>query len=101
MTEAYPSRSTEPPYVRHSVTSEAAAEAIKPSAATLRARVFDTIKKAGLRGATDEEIQRALNMQGNTQRPRRQELAIEGLIRKADFTRQTSSGRQAVVWVAA
>jgi hypothetical protein len=104
MTEAYPSRSTEPPYVRHSVTSERAAEEIRPSAARLRARVLAAIKAAGAAGLTDEECQRITGLEGSTQRPRRGELAEPkigpALIRKANFTRQTSSGRSAVVWIA-
>ena len=81
-------------------TSQAAAEAIRPNAATLRARVLRYIEARGERGATDEEIQNNLGMAGNTQRPRRKELQEAGLIRDSGRTRKTSSGREAVVWVA-
>jgi hypothetical protein len=80
-------------------TSRAAAESIKPTAGTLRALVLDFLKACS-DGATDEQMQQALNMAGNTQRPRRQELETMGLIRKTDKTRATSSGRQAVIWEA-
>lgn len=48
-------------------------------------------------GATDEEMQIALEMPGNVQRPRRGELVDAGAIR-ADGKRATRSGRDAVVW---
>jgi hypothetical protein len=87
------------PFQRHSATSRSAAESVV-NAGTLMARVFDHIEGCGERGATDEEIQVALSLPGSTQRPRRIECADAGLIVKADFTRATQSGRQAVVWVA-
>ena len=48
---------------------------------------------------TDEEIQEQLNLPGNTQRPRRGELATQGRIRKLG-SRPTKSRRMAAVWVA-
>lgn len=81
-------------------TSQAAAEAIKPNAGTLRAMVLEYLESCGERGATDEEMQRALQLPGNTQRPRRQELEKMGLIRATERTRLTTSNRQAVVWEA-
>jgi len=87
------------PYQQHSDTSLAAAEAIQSSAATLRANVLGHIKRMGTMGATDEEIQHALNMQGNTERPRRRELEQAGLISDSGRRRQTLSARYAVVWV--
>lgn len=88
-----------PPHVRHSPTSKAAAVDIESRAATLRARVLNFIRRRGDAGATDEEIQRSLQMPGNTQRPRRRELEQMGRISDSGTTRPTSSGRQAVVWV--
>lgn len=67
------------------------------NASTLRARVLAHIEASG--GATDEEIQVALGMDGNTERPRRRELEQQSRI-VPQGTRQTASGRQAVVWVA-
>lgn len=83
-----------------SETSKAAAELIRPNAETLRARVLEYIEAQGQFGATDSEIQSALVMEGNTERPRRQELQTQGLIRDSGQTRATASGRQAVVWIA-
>jgi hypothetical protein len=55
----------------------------------------------GVEGATDDEIQTALGMAGNTERPRRRELEDRKLIGDSQKRRLTASKRQAVVWVAA
>lgn len=100
MTDAYPSRFTEPPYIRHSVTSLQAAEKIKPSKAKLQIQVYEFIKSKGSFGATDEEAQLTLGMQGSTQRPRRIELQVAGKIVDSGRTRATMSGRSATIWIA-
>lgn len=89
-----------PPAQRHSAASLDAADAIAPTAATLRQRVLDYLVARGERGATDEEMQIALNMPGSTQRPRRIELHQYGKIALTNETRKTGSGRAAHVWVA-
>ena len=66
-----------------------------------RYRVLSAIKRAGLRGLTDEEIQVRLGMDGNTERPRRRELEESGKVRKSGDQRKTRSGHFASVWVAA
>ena len=87
-------------------TSKEAAVAIEPNAETLRKKILDFLRLCGQDGATDDEIQKALNMTGNTERPRRGELANAGLIFRVCHngcysTRATSSGRKAVLWFAA
>lgn len=82
-------------------TSIAAADAIKTCSDTLRKRVLDYIKAQGKTGATDDEIQVALNMGGSTQRPRRVELFQQGKICMAPMMRKTRTGRMANVWVLA
>lgn len=62
--------------------------------------VLDYITKKEAYGATDEEIQVALNLSPNTERPRRIELVAQGLVEKSGITRLTSSHRKAAVWVA-
>lgn len=84
-----------------SPTSKAAARAIAPHRATLKARVFAAIAICGAEGATDEEVQDALGMPGNTERPRRGELVDKGFIVAAPFTRKTRAGLDAVVYVVA
>ena len=91
----------DPPAQRHSETSLGAAEAIRPSAASLRMKVLGFIVARGGDGATDPEIQAALRMEGSTQRPRRIELVDAGLVKDSGRTRKSASGRACVVWVAA
>ena len=86
------------PFVRHSATSREAAEFIAEDAPTLRKRVFECIKTSGAQGMTDEELQYFCNMDGSTERPRRRELEIAGLVIDSGLTRKTRSGRAATVW---
>lgn len=90
-----------PPNPPHSgpETSRSAAESIAPTAGTLRAMVLEYLQSRE-DGATDSEMQEALDMAGNTQRPRRQELEKMGLVRDSKRTRKTPSGRMAIVWEA-
>ena len=87
-------------YQDHSATSHAAALRIEPAADTLRAEVYAWIIRCGLHGATDEELQTALHMAGNTERPRRVELMDGGHVVDSQQRRKTKSGRDAVVWIA-
>jgi hypothetical protein len=89
----------DPPCQRHSVTSREAADAIKPDASELRRRVLAYLRGRGEDGATDEEIQEGLPMAQNTERPRRRELELAGLVIDSGRKRRTRSGRNAVVWV--
>lgn len=93
-----PPKPPDPPH-SGSATSRAAAEQIRPNAETLRAKVLEYIEQRGQRGATDQEMQIGLHMQGNTQRPRRKELEEAGLIVDSGLTRKTTSGRSATVWI--
>ena len=88
------------PFVIGSDTSEDAADLARAGAATQRDRVRAAIRAAGEAGRTDEERQLALVLGGSTERPRRIELVERGLIRDSGRRRATSTGRQAVIWVA-
>lgn len=94
--------SLSPPHNR-TPTSVAAATSKVSDAATERARVYAYIASLGAVGATREEIEDALQMPGNTVRPRVWELMGNGghvaRIREAGFTRATRSGRRAEVLV--
>lgn len=90
---------TKAPYQAHSRTSRKSAQEIEFTAETLRARVYRRIVNCGERGATDDEIQMTLRMEGSTQRPRRVELQEKGWIKDSGKTRKTRKGREAVVWV--
>jgi len=88
-----------PPAQAHSHTSRSAAAEIEPTAGTLRERVLAFLRSQR-DGATDEEIQDALDMPQNTERPRRIELVRLGLVNDSGRTRKTKSRRDAVVWTA-
>lgn len=90
----------EAPSQAHSETSIAAAEAIEPARSTLRDLVLAAIQAAGVDGMTDQEIQTRLRLDPSTERPRRVELVVRGLVGDSGRTRPTSSGRRATVWVA-
>ena len=85
------------PPASNATTSLDAAEEIQASVETLRAAVLAYIR-ARPDGATDQEIEYALGMSGNTVRPRRGELQARGLIEDSGTTRLTKSGRKAIVW---
>jgi hypothetical protein len=86
-----PSESTE--------TSTDAARSMSKAAQKLRAKVLRLVSQAGPHGCTDEEIQLALRMAGNTERPRRRELVLLGEAFESGRYRLTRSRRQAIVWV--
>lgn len=88
----------QPPAQRHSPTSVGAAKSIEPSAGTLRNKVWSYLCGCGSYGATDEELQDALEINPSTQRPRRIELVKLGRVVDSGQTRLTRSGRSAVVW---
>jgi hypothetical protein len=90
----------DPPSVRGSETSEAAAESIKPEASRLREIVLCFIRASGQGGLTDDEMQELIPMGCNTQRPRRVELVNAGYVFNSGRKRKTKSGRDATVWIA-
>lgn len=87
-------------YQPHSDTSRSAARQIESQAESLRGKVYRFLKECPHYGATDEELQSILNMEANTQRPRRVELVDKGLVYDSGKKRKTKSGRSAVVWCA-
>lgn len=74
------------PYARGSRTSRDAAVRSERKAETDRKRVLDLLR-AVPRGMTDKELQAALNLSGDSERPRRWELEGEGLIYKTQERR--------------
>lgn len=85
-------------------TSQAAAHVAWPRAGTARWSVLVDLDLAGDRGCTDEELAHDLDLDLNTIRPRRGELAAAGWIAKATtphgepITRATARGNAADVW---
>lgn len=88
------------PYQNESETSKAAAERAAANAETLRGQVLRHLKQCGVRGATDSELQEALNLHVSTQVPRRRELVLAGKVMESGFHRKTHTGNNAIVWIA-
>lgn len=86
-----------PEFVHHSQNSQDAAFAIKPKTQSIRERVFELLKAEAL---TDQQIAERLQLDPNTARPRRIELANAGRIIEIGQAR-TNSGRTASLWKAA
>ena len=81
-------------------TSFQAALHIESSAERLRAKVLAFLLAQGENGATDQEMQTALNLSSDTQAPRRWELSKKlGLVVDSGRRRKTRSGVNAIVWV--
>ena len=64
-----------------------------------RKKVYLFLLKCGADGATDEEAQRKMPMNPNSQRPRRFELCEIGVVVYSGRKRKTHSGAPAQVWV--
>jgi transcription initiation factor IIE alpha subunit len=87
------------PSVNGSITSAAAADSLSPHTLNAMQRRVLELLAATPEGLTDEEMQRRLQMNPSTQRPRRIELSRLGMVVEAG-TRKTASGRKASVWQA-
>ena len=90
-----------PPFVQGSETSREAAKQMRKSAPRMRKLVWEYMLMQRERGCTDEEAQRALGMDGSTQRPRRIELCKKGMVRRTASKRPGRSGKLAAVWAVA
>lgn len=77
--------------------SNEANKSIKPSKEQLRQRVLNYIRSQGMRGATAEETEQALQLGRSTVSARYTELKALGKIQLID-RRKTSSGRSAGVY---
>lgn len=82
-----------------SPTSKAAAESMKPHAGQQREQVRQFFAERGELGATQQEVELALGISGNSVRPRCKELEQSGEIKNSDSTRPTLAKRNAAVWV--
>lgn len=80
-------------------TSKAAAAKHLPKSGSKRRRIFDMIRAAGAHGATDDEIERALELPHQSASAGRNTLAADGWITKSGRTRPTRYGNAAAVWV--
>lgn len=80
-------------------TSKKAARAIAPRMAGQRYIIFQCMMKAGSTGCTADELERRCKMTGNSIRPRLNEMAELGWVRRTNDTRKTRAGGDAVIWV--
>lgn len=82
-------------------TSVAAAEALKPRLGRLQRLVEATIREAGENGLTADELASRLDMNRWSIQPRTSELRRMGRIGDSGTRRLNSTGKKAIVWVAA
>lgn len=87
-------------------TSAAAARSVDETKETQRRQVLEAIRATGADGATDDELQMRLGLDGSSERPRRWELwklahiAIRRDAGGDPVRRLTRTNRRAVVWIA-
>jgi hypothetical protein len=79
-------------------TSLAVAEKVFPRSGSLRRKVYDYFVSCGNYGATDQEIETALAMSGNTVRPTRISLQKDNYIIDTGLTRKNQNGNECIVW---
>lgn len=79
-------------------TSIAAAQKVLPKTGSLRRKVYEYILNQGLRGATDQEMELSLHIDGNTIRPTRISLVKDGFIIDTGTTRKNQHGNDCIVW---
>lgn len=80
-------------------TSRAAADSMRPHAATLRQKVLEHIRHCGEDGSTCDEAELRLGMSHQTCSARFRELAQQGLIWDSGRRRETRTGRGAIVYL--
>ena len=82
-------------------TSLAAANALAPKLGRLQRMAAHAIRDAGAHGLTADELAARLRMDRWSFKPRTSELRRKGLIRDSGRRRPNSTGKQAIVWIAA
>lgn len=89
------------PFAKGRETSEAAADAISPTAGTLCADILSEIRRrGGMTGMTCDEVEDFFRLRHQTASARLWDLHTRGFVRDAGIRRLTSSGRRAIAWVA-
>ena len=66
---------------------------------SINRKVHDYIASRKAYGATDQEIEAALALDGNTVRPSRGSLVKKGLVADSGRTRQNNKGNDCIVWI--
>jgi hypothetical protein len=80
-------------------TSKTAALKALPRTGSWRAKVYEFIKLQGFNGATDQEIESFLSLNGNTVRPTRMTLLKDGFIVDSGRTRKNINDNDCIVWI--
>lgn len=80
-------------------TARAAATNVTPRTGTQRWRILELLARHTL-GLTDGEMQHLLAIKGDSQRPRRVELAEGGWVEETGEVRDAATGERANVWAA-
>ena len=80
-------------------TSVQAAIKVLPKTGSLRRKVYEYVLRKGFQGATDQEMESALHIDGNTIRPTRISLVKDGFIIDTGLTRKNENGNECIVWV--
>ena len=81
-------------------TSIEAKRKIEPKIGSITWKVYDFIAATGLVGATDQELEKVLRMDGNTIRPTRGSLVKNKLVSDSGRTRKNDKGNDCIVWIA-
>ncbi len=86
---------------RNIETSVAAADDLAPKLGRLQRMAETTIRDAGAHGLTADELAARLDMDRWSIQPRTTELKRKGLVRDSGRRRRNSTGKLAIVWIAA
>ena len=84
----------------HPDTAQHAAARALPRSGSDRRRVYDLILERGAEGATDDELEVALDLPHQTASARRNGLRDDGWVTDSGRKRPTRSGADAIVWIA-
>lgn len=95
------SRYPDAPGHRNVETSIAASEALEPHLGRLQRLAEVTIRNAGTKGLTADELANRLELDRWSIQPRTTELRRKGLIRDSGQRRPNKTGKLAIVWVSA
>lgn len=71
---------------------------VEPKVRTVKRKVYEYLLNKGLDGATDQEIERYLHLDGNTVRPIRGALVEAGIVTDSGTTRFNDKGNRCIVW---
>ncbi len=81
-------------------TSEVAARLAEGFKVNHENIIYAHLRDCGSRGATDQEIQEATGIDGNSERPARRQLEKDKRVKRTKRWRFTRSMRPAIVWIA-